>query len=355
MQIHSRETLDSGRERLVLVPDTPDDLWHLYHVIAPEDRVAGDTNRRIQRNDEQLRSTGGEREHMYVTLAVNDVEFDRFASRLRISGEIVDASREDQIGHSHTLNVEIHDELTVEKYLQSDQEERLEGAVEASDEPSVAIAAVEEGSAVVHTVAQYGTEEYASVQASSGKGEYTGNRTALFDELGEILAYVDSDRIILAGPGFVKQDAGDYLESKYPALVDRITTVDTSSGGARGVQEVLKRGALEDVKTAARISEEAEYLDRLMERIATDEPATYGIEEVGRAAEYGAVERVLIVDDLLREERGPDGSWEIDVDEVLTDVEHGGGEVTVVSSDFEPGQRLANLGGIAALLRYDVS
>jgi protein pelota len=61
---------------------------------------------------------------------------------------------------------------------------------------------------------------------------------------------------------------------------------------------------------------------------------------------------------VLRTERGatPDdaggGDWDVDVDEVLRTVEQQGGEVTVCSGEFQPGQQLSNLGGIAALLRY---
>ena len=354
MQLQDRTSLDGGRERLVVVPDTTDDLWHLYHLIEPGDRVGGDTTRRIQRNDDQMRSTGGEREHLYVTLVVDDVEFDRFSSRLRVSGEIMDASREDQVGHAHTINVEIHDELTVEKRLKPDQEDRLESALEAVDQPDVAIAAIEEGEATVHTVAQHGTEEHATVRATTGTGEYARERTELFAALADVLGHLDADQVILAGPGFTKQDALDYLEQERPGVAADVTMVDTSSGGARGVQEVLKRGALEEVQTASRIAAEAEYLDELLERIATDDPATYGIDAVARAAEFGAIERLLVHDERLRTERGPDREWEIDVEAVLTNVEQSGGEITVVSSDFEPGQRLANLGGIAALLRYPI-
>jgi len=95
MRIQSREQTEQGRERVELVPETLDDLWHLTYVLEPGDTVSGDTTRRIQRNDDQMRDTGGEREPMWVALRVEDVEFAKFANRLRVSGEIVGCSRED--------------------------------------------------------------------------------------------------------------------------------------------------------------------------------------------------------------------------------------------------------------------
>ncbi|WP_254863401.1 mRNA surveillance protein pelota [Halovivax gelatinilyticus] len=352
MQIRDRERLDGGRERLTVVPESVDDLWHLQYVLEPGDRVAGDTTRRIQRSDEQLRDTGGEREHMWVALAVDDVEFHRFANRLRVGGEIVACSREDQLGFHHTLNVEERDELSIEKYWKPDQERRLEEAKEATENPDVAIATVEEGRAHVHGVAQYGTEERATITGSTGKNDDAQDRTSLFAELTDVLRRLDVDAIILAGPGFTKQDAYKYVEKNASEVAELITMVDTASVGDRGVHEVLKRGAVADVQKETRIEAEADAIDELTRRIAEGAKAAYGPDEVEKAAEYGAIERLLILDDRLRKERGPDREWDVDVDSLVRTTEQKGGEVTVFSSEFPPGQQLSNLGGVAALLRY---
>lgn len=352
MQIKDRERLDGGRERITVVPETVDDLWHLQYVLEPGDRVAGDTTRRIQRSDDRLRDTGGEREHMWVAIAVDTIEFHKFANRLRVGGEIVACSREDQLGFHHTLNVEERDELSIEKRFKPDQIDRLEEAETSSEDPDVAIVTVEEGRAHVHTVAQYGTEERATITGPTGKGEYARDRSELFAELASVVKRLDVDAIILAGPGFTKQDALDYLESNEPAAAELVTMVDTASVGDRGVHEVLKRGAVADVQRETRIEREAAAIDELTKRIAEGAKAAYGPKEVSKAASYGAVEELLVLDEALRLERGGEGSWNVDVDEVIRTVEQKGGDVTVFSGDFPPGQQLSNLGSIAALLRY---
>ncbi|SFR53743.1 protein pelota [Halogeometricum rufum] len=352
MRISSRGRGEEGRERITLVPENVDDLWHLSHVLESGDLVSGDTTRRIQRDDDQMRDTGGQREHMHVTISVGDVEFARFANRLRVGGEIVGCSREDQLGHHHTLNVEEHDEVTIEKHFKPDQIDRIEEAEEAAENPDVVIATVEEGEAHIHTVAQYGTEERFSFTAPTGKGEYARPRSELFAELGKALSRMDVDAIILAGPGFTKQDARDYVAENHPDVAEKMTVVDTSSVGDRGVHEVLKRGAVDEVQTQTRISKEADLIDDLMEGIATGEKVAYGIEAVAEAAEFGAVETLLVLDERLREERQGQGDWDVDVNEVIQSVERQGGDVAVFSSEFDPGRQLKNLGGIAAILRY---
>jgi protein pelota len=352
MRIADRERVEGGRERISLVPESLDDLWHLQYVLEPGDLVSGDTTRRIQRNDDQLRDTGGEREHLWVEIEVDDVEFARFANRLRVSGVISDCSREDQLGQHHTLNVEEREEVTVTKAWQTDQLERLQEAVEASENPDVAIATVEEGAAYVHTVAQYGVEERASISGPTGKGEFARPRKELFAELATVLSRMDVEAIILAGPGFTKQDALDYIRENHPGLAGKVTTVDTASVGDRGVHEVLKRGAVDEVQAETRIAREAEAIDELMARIAEGAKAAYGIDEVAEATDYGAVETLLVLDERLRQERAGEGDWEIDANELVESVEQQGGEVTVLSGEFDPGQQLRNLGGVAALLRY---
>jgi protein pelota len=386
MRIQSRDRRDDGTERITLVPESLDDLWHLQYVLEPGDRVEGDTTRRIQRDDEQLRDKGGEREHMYVTVEVDDVEFHKFANRLRVGGVIVDCSREDQLGHHHTLNVEERKEIAVTKRFKPDQIERLEEAVEATENPDVAIATVEEAQAHVHTVAQYGVEEYASITGPTGKGEYAQSRGKLFSDLADTLRRLDVDAIVLAGPGFTKDEAFEYLRDEAPEVAEMVSVVDTSAVGDRGVHEVLKRGAVEDVQRETRIAREAEYIDELTEQIAGEGKAAYGPDAVKQAADYGAVERLLILDEWLRKARigaarsrdteveaeadagTPDTGTAVrerddadgveapavDVDAVIRSVEQQGGDVTVFSDEFAPGQQLRNLGGIAALLRYRI-
>lgn len=352
MRITDRQHVESGDERITVVPESTDDLWHLSNVLESGDAVGGDTHRRVRRNDEQLRDTGGEREHMYATIEVESVEFARFANRLRVSGVIVDCSREDQLDFHHTLNVEETDEIEITKAWKPDQLARLSEAVEASENPDVAIATVEEGAAHVHTVAQYGAEERATLTGPTGKGEYARSRTELFAELTAVLSRMDADAIILAGPGFTKQDAHAYIEENARDLAELITVVDTSAVGDRGVHEVLKRGAVEDVQAETRIAREAELIDRLMAEIAEGAKATYGIDGVAKAADYGAIETLLVVDDRLREERGDEGEWEHNANELLETVDQKGGDIVVFSGEFDPGERLRNLGGIAAILRY---
>ncbi len=59
----------------------------------------------------------------------------------------------------------------------------------------------------------------------------------------------------------------------------------------------------------------------------------------------GAVDQVLLADTLLRD---------AEVMDLVSKAESMRATVIVLSSEFEPGERLVALGGIAALLRYRI-
>lgn len=346
MNVKGRELDEEDRGTITLVPENLDDLWHLKYVVEPGDLVMGLARRRVEGPRDLERADSGERETLNVEIRVEEVEFHRFSNRLRVSGVIEDCDRETEVGSHHTLNVEVNEEIGVMKTWKPDQLERLEEAEEAKG-VSVAVVTVGEGEAYLHTVEEYGVEERASFTGSTGKGDDARPRKELFDEVLSVLRNVDVDAVVLAGPGFTKRDALDYIREREPGIAEEIVVEDTASVGGRGVHEVLKRGVVEDVAEEARVAREARLIDRLMERIADDGAAAYGVSEVERAVEYGAVERLLVVDEYLREERDV-------VDPLLREVEQKGGDVTVFSSEFEPGKRLENLGGVAALLRYRI-
>ena len=87
-------------------------------------------------------------------------------------------------------------------------------------------------------------------------------------------------------------------------------------------------------------------MENLLKRIACELPVAYGRAEVGKAIEYGACEELLVSDTLLRDP---------DIVEMLNRAEQTNAKIVVFSSSFEPGTKLDALGGIAAILRYNIS
>ena len=113
------------------------------------------------------------------------------------------------------------------------------------------------------------------------------------------------------------------------------------------IREIIKKGILDEMATEGRIVHEMRAMNRVLEEIGKSSSlVTYGINEVKKAAEAGAIEELLVIDNLLRKR---------DVETIMNLVENLRGKVMVVSSEHEGGKQLTALGGMAALLRYPLT
>jgi protein pelota len=336
------DRLRGNEGEIKLIPENLDDIWHLKHIIEPGDVVFAYT-KRVSESSDKLRS---DKEKITVRLGirVERVEFHKFANRLRVSGVIV-AGIEDS-GH-HTLNIGIGTEVSIIKKWKSEQLRRIERAIEASRRPEIAIVIIEEGEAIIGALREWGVEEIATVSKSYGKG-LADYRNEFFGELLSTLKNMDFRHAVVAGPGFAKDDFIEFVKQRDAPLAKKLVKADVSSTGRRGFVEVLKRGIVSRLVGELRIAEEAEYVEKLLEEISKDGKAVYGIKEVEKAFNYGAIDVMLLTDEFLLKERE---KW--DIDSFLEEVERGS-RILIVSSEFEPGKQLNALGGIAALLRFPI-
>jgi protein pelota len=343
-----KKELRFNEGEISLVTESLDDLWHLKYIIEPGDIVYAFTKRRIEGATDKLRPEKADKKTVRLGIKVEKVEFHRFANRLRIHGIITDGI---DAGAYHTLNIEEGTNLSIVKQWKNDQFERINEAVIASKRPRVIIATIEEGEACIGMVRQFGIEETSCLRQSLGKGE--GNRrNEFFGELASQLKWASEkvEAVILAGPGFTKEDFLEFLKARDAELTKKIVLEDTSSIGVSGFQEVLRRGAVDRIMQESRIGRESNLIEELMKEIATDGKAAYGMADVKNAQGFGAIETLLITDELLRTSRESNS-----IDNFLKQVEQSQGKIVVFSTEFEPGKKLESLGGIAALLRFKVA
>ncbi|WP_406660764.1 mRNA surveillance protein pelota [Methanolobus sp. ZRKC3] len=336
-----------GRDgEISLVAETLDDLWHLKYIIEKGDLIFAVTKRKAEAASDKIRPEKVEKKTVRLGIRVDDMEFHKFSNRLRVGGVIEQGM---DVGHHHTLNVEENSVLSINKTWKKDQLERIDEAEASSKRPKVVIVAVEEGDADIGLVRHYGIELYSHISQSSGKRSEGSLREHFFQEILDQLVYAasESEAIVVAGPGFTKDDFMKQFRSKEPEFASRAVVEDTASIGMSGFQEVLRRGAVDRIMEESRIARESRLMDELLKEISTDGKVAYGLEEVKTALDYGSIDTLLVADEMLRIEREK-GS----IDSFLQAVEHSQGKIVVFSTLFEPGYKLLALGGIAALLRF---
>ncbi|MEM3054483.1 MAG: mRNA surveillance protein Pelota, partial [Candidatus Bathyarchaeia archaeon] len=146
-------------------------------------------------------------------------------------------------------------------------------------------------------------------------------------------------------------DFAKYLEREAPDLAKSVVDVKgVNNSGVAGIYEAIRSGVLSKAMAHLRILEETEIMEEILKRLGKNERnVAYGLEEVRKAVDFGAVETLVLADTLLREASDEE---RLALEELMKSVEAKGGKIMVLSTEHEAGAKLLALSGIAALLRF---
>lgn len=335
------------------MPETLDDLWHLSHIIEKGDKVSSKTTRRIQDSSgDKIRNDSGVKKTFYLEVEIENISFHIFTGKLRLTGFITKGPEDlIPIGSSHTIEVKLNTALKIKKILWSDWAlKRLNKAVQSSEKFYAIIISIEDDVADIGLMRQFGMEYYGPIIGNiSGKRIVDKNRTrnirSFYQNIVKAVSKFDNiNTIMIVGPGFVKNDFYSFLNDNYPEIAKKSILESTGTGGRVGIQEILKKGVLDKINSENVVAIETKKVNEILKEIAaSSSKVVYGKKEVEAAIISGAVENLLVLDNIVRSEN---------LENLMDLVENMGGEVTVISSQHESGKQLESLGSIAAKLRF---
>lgn len=344
---------DKKKNIIELVPETLDDLWHLSHIIEKGDKVSSKTTRRIQDSSgDKIRNDSGVKKTFYLEVEIENISFHIFTGKLRLTGFITKGPEDlIPIGSSHTIEVKLNTALKIKKILWSDWAlKRLNKAVQSSEKFYAIIISIEDDVADIGLMRQFGMEYYGPIIGNiSGKRIVDKNRTrnirSFYQNIVKAVSKFDNiNTIMIVGPGFVKNDFYSFLNDNYPEIAKKSILESTGTGGRVGIQEILKKGVLDKINSENVVAIETKKVNEILKEIAaSSSKVVYGKKEVEAAIISGAVENLLVLDNIVRSEN---------LENLMDLVENMGGEVTVISSQHESGKQLESLGSIAAKLRF---
>ncbi|MFB6193272.1 MAG: LAGLIDADG family homing endonuclease, partial [Candidatus Nanohaloarchaea archaeon] len=190
--------------------------------------------------------------------------------------------------------------------------------------------------------------------------------------------------IVIGGPGFVKDKLvnDDYLQQE---LQEKVIANKSLGHSGEGALKELVNKAEDEIQDSAAVREKqlvTRFLENLKEENGKSE---YGLEPVIKALKMGAVDTILISEDyesfkadyecpnghedtvfeeeaeIEDEKECPECGESMTLEEVQDIVdflaekgEEMSSDLEIISTDHEEGQRLMNMGGIAAILRYRI-
>jgi len=352
--------MNSKKGFVKAVPETLDDLWHLYNVIYERDEVYTRTTREIKPDEKYARPRRGKRVPVFLGVKVEKIAWEKLLGRLRVHGTILEAPENVPTGAHHTLNIALNKPLTiVKKKWARHHVERLKRASKTSEKP-ITIIAIDDENYVIATTTQYGVEVKVEeriklpgkLEADKRSAAIKGYFRKASNSLRQVWTATHSP-IAIIGVGFVKNDFAKFLENEAADVAESVVDVKSvNNGGVAGIYEALRSGVLLKTMKYMRIVEETETIEEVLKRLGKGQlNVTYGFEEVKKAAELGAIEKLVLADTMLRE---TSDEKRLLLEDLMKAVEQKGGKIMVVSTEHEAGVKLTTLGGIAALLRFSI-
>lgn len=333
---------DQKEGELKVVADTLEDLWHLSKVLAVEDEVAGSTFRTYKVGKTE------EKKHVKIRLKVKQVEFAESANRLRILGVIISGEPEEyiQLGRHHALDVAPGDKIAIKKTWMAHEIKRLREAEKETKRPKTTVVVLDEEHALFAVLKPYGIEYGLELRNTARKksDDFEKKEQEYFSKIAENLEKAEG-KVVVAGPGFAKDNLKAFIQQKKPELLKRIIFESCSYAEPSGVKELMNRGVLQKAAGLARFEKEENEMEEFFTHIYKESgKAVYGLEEVKKAVEVGAAEKLLVLDDLFRKSE--------QVQKIVEAAESRGTEIIVISSEGDPGLKLKNFGGVGVILRW---
>jgi len=148
--------------------------------------------------------------------------------------------------------------------------------------------------------------------------------------------------IIIGGPAATKEEfiEGDYMNHEIKKKI--VAIKDTTYTDESGIRELINASS-DDLKEIEAAKHRV-LMERFMKKLVKDpEMVSYGTSQINHALSLGAVETLLVSEDLD----------ETMIDEYYRKAEESGTNIEIVSTDFEEGNQLKiAFGGVAGILRF---
>lgn len=327
--------------------DHNEDCWYLQQIIQEGDRVKGRTERKISVGSEGAQKKV--RKKMTLEIGVEKIDFEPDTMSLRVSGKILSGPEDVSLGSYHSFSIKKGDKITIKKH--SITPYTYKKLREAEEPPTnVLVVLVEREEASFARLTKTGYDEITRITGSTEKKQYDEvvKNNFFSDVAKRIETYeerYDVSSIVLASPSFWKENVLKHVSEtvKKKIILSKVSRIDSE-----GYNELLKQKEITEAIASENNKKESKVLTKLLKAIRNEE-AAYGFRECQKASKIGAVEKVLVGDDFMKERYQKDEYKGVEI--LLKEVEKMNGEIYFIKEETNQ-KKIESLGGIAAILRW---
>jgi protein pelota len=329
---------------LKLRVDTLEDLWTVQRIIFANDLVRSESERKFKSSE----SDKGELKKVVVTLRTEKTELDKNAMRMRVLGKIVDGKPLEyiKINSYHTINIAPGDVFEIIKTEWHDYiVDVVRNAVSDSKRPRLGILVIDDEKALPAYLLGYGlefrNEIYSKLSKRMSQKDFQEQQKKYYEEIIGIVKDMVVDTVVVAGPGFTKDDVKAYGESTgiLKKINKRIFFESISNAERSGVYELIKSDKFSRILQKERIRTEFKLIEEFLTNLSTGK-SKYGIENVSIALDNTEVNIILVNDSILGNPT---------VQNLLSDAEKERVKIEVFNSNDEVGMQLHSFKDIVCI------
>jgi protein pelota len=339
--------IDKQLNELLVIPETLDDLWHLEKIIESGDVVAGKTDRKIKPSKEGEKTI---RQTLFINLKIETVHFQEFSENLKLGGIILSGKPKEfvEIKAHQSIDVKPGEKVKIKKAsLKAWQIERLKKAEKESASAKLLVILMDDEIAELAFVNQFSITKKAKISSKKQGKMYAEEKSPYFEKIFDKLINLEPKKILIVGPGFVKDNLKKFIEEKRIKGLPKIITENVNSVGKTGFNELLSQGKLDLIEKELQLTKETKLIDEFLEKLSKN-TAEYGTDAIKESLTNGQVEKLIIAETFLLENRDK-------TEEIMNLAENMKTSINIISSKNPQERTIQNMGGVVGILRYKKS
>ncbi len=221
----------------------------------------------------------------------------------------------------------------------------VKNAVSDSKRPRLGLIVLDEEKALPAYMLGYGldfgNEIYSKLSKRMRQKDFQEQQKKYYDEIIEMIKSMVVDTVVVAGPGFTKDDLKVYGETSgiLKKINKRIIFESVSNSERSGVYELIKSDKFSRILEKERIREEFKLIEEFLTNLSTGK-SKYGIENVSIALDNMEASMILVNDNMLGDPA---------VQDLLAQAEKNRVEIEVINSMDEVGEQLHAFKDIAVI------
>ena len=295
MKLIKQEISEKDGYGLVLLrPEEPEDMWHVYNLVTVGDELLASTYRKVVTTS-TTGSTKSEKRKINLKLQVIETDFDPQEGTIRVKGVNIEENKFVKIGAHHTIELEINRNFTLIKpcwdtiYM-----ERLKLSCDVSKKADLAALIMQPGLAHLCLITSHMTVTRAKIEKSiprkrqgrSGHDKaiqqfYKACMTAIYNHIDFNIVKC----VLIGSPGFFKDDFLKYVRDNAIKLdmkklhfnMSKFVTCHSASGHKHDLKNVLENEDVQRVVQDTTAADEVRVLGEFF-KLLNDSPdqAYYG-------------------------------------------------------------------------------